>query len=98
MLDKIKSLMEMQKKMQEIKNELDGVTFDMESGDGLVKITMNGSQEAKKVSIRGELKGMDKAALEKAIQDAYLRAVKRSYEIAASRMKDVAGLGPEFFK
>ena len=51
MFDKMKGLFEMQKKMQEIKRVLDNTNFDIQSSDGLVKITMNGSQEIKEIVI-----------------------------------------------
>ena len=91
MFDKMKQLMEMQKKMQEMKRELENTSFDILSSDGLVKVTMTGAQEVKDVAIQGELPSLDKLALEKSIKDAYNRAVKRSHEIAAQKMKDIHG-------
>ena len=92
MFDKMKALMDMQKKMQEIKHELDNTDFEVQSSDGLVKITMNGSQEVKEISINGDLKEIEKTNLEKTIKDAYNMANKRSHDIAASKMKDITGL------
>jgi len=92
MFDKMKALMDMQKKMQEMKRELDNANFEIQSPDGLVEITMNGSQEVKEISIKGEPKELEKANLEKAIKDAYNMAIKRSHDIAASKMKDITGL------
>jgi len=92
MFDKMKQLMDMQKKMQEIKRELDNTNFDIASSDGLVKITMNGSQEMKDIKIQGELNKIEKINLEKAIKDAYNRSIKRSHDIAAQKMKDITGL------
>ncbi|MFA4888243.1 MAG: YbaB/EbfC family nucleoid-associated protein [Candidatus Omnitrophota bacterium] len=88
MFDKMKQLMDMQKKMQEIKRQLDNTNFDVASSDGLVKITMNGSQEVKGLTIQEA----DKASLEKALMDTYNRAIKRSHELAAQKMKEVTGL------
>jgi len=92
MFDKMKQLMEMQKKVQELKRELDNTNFDVLSSDGSVKITMSGSQEVKEALVNGDLKEMDKPGLEKAIKDAYNRAIKRSQEIAAQKMKGMTGL------
>jgi len=92
MFDKMKQLMDMQKKMQEIKRELDNTNFDIASSDGLVKITMNGSQEMKDIKIQGELDKIEKINLEKAVKDAYNRSIKRSHDIAAQKMKDITGL------
>jgi len=92
MFDKMKALLDMQKKMQEMKRQLDSATFEIASSDGLLKITMSGTQEVKEVNIQGDLKGMEKNNLEKNIKDTYNRAVKRSQEIAAQKMKDITGL------
>jgi DNA-binding YbaB/EbfC family protein len=91
MLDKMKQLMEMQRKMQEMKRALDATTFAIASSDGLVTITMNGSQEVQGVSLKEEFKNADQARLENAIKDGYNRAIKRSHELAAQKMKGIAG-------
>jgi len=56
MFDKMKQFMEMQKKVQEIKRVLESTTFEVTSSDGLVKVTMSGSQEVKEVSIQDDLR------------------------------------------
>ena len=92
MLDKMKALFEMQKKMQEVKRELDNTNFEIESSDGSVKITMNGAQEVKEVILRDNLSEEEKARLGNSLKDAFNRGIKRSQEIAAQKMKDVTGL------
>jgi hypothetical protein len=92
MFDKMKGLMEMQKKMQEMKRELENTCFDIASSDGLVEITMNGAQEVKEVRLEKDIRSLDNTALEKAIKDAYNRAIKRSHDIAAEKMKHITGL------
>jgi len=92
MFDKMKQLMEMQKKMQEIKRELESAEFEVVSSDSLVRITMTAAQELKNISIEKELPETDKAVLEKSIKDAYNKALKRSREIAADKMKSITGL------
>jgi nucleoid-associated protein EbfC len=92
MFDKIKGLMDMQKKMQEIKRELDNAVFEVQSSDGLVKITMNGAQEVKDVRISAEIAEDQKEKLAKAFKDAFNRSIKRSQELAAQKMKAVTGL------
>jgi DNA-binding YbaB/EbfC family protein len=91
MLDKLKGLMEMQKKMQDVKKELDNTDFDILSSDGLVKLTMNGSQELKQVKITADLAGLDVNKLEQSLKDAWNKAIKRSHELAAQKMKAVTG-------
>ena len=92
MFDKMKALIEMQKKMQELKRELDNTDFEISSFDNLVKIKMNGSQEVKEVNILGDLSVMEKTNLENTIKDTYNRAIKRSHDLAAEKMKGVTGL------
>lgn len=86
MLDKMKALFEMQKKMQEVKRELENTNFEIQSTDGLVKITMNGAQEVKGIVIK------DNPQLETSMKDTFNRAIKRSQEIGAQKMKDVTGI------
>lgn len=92
MLDKMKALFEMQKKMQEVKKELENTNFDIQSSDGLVKITMNGAQEVKEITIKDSLGESEKVILAGSLKDAFNRAIKRSQEIAAQKTKDVIGL------
>ncbi|MFA5200404.1 MAG: YbaB/EbfC family nucleoid-associated protein [Candidatus Omnitrophota bacterium] len=92
MLDKMKALFEMQKKMQEVKRRLDSATFDIQSPDGAVKITMNGAQEVKDIAIKDNLDESERAHLADSIKDAFNRAIKRSQDIAAQKMKEVTGL------
>jgi len=92
MFDKMKALIDMQKKMREVKQRLEDTIFEVESPEGLVKITMNGSQEIKDISIQADITNIQKERLEKAIKDVYNRAIKRSHEIAAEQMNDATGL------
>ena len=91
MFDKMKALFEMQNKMKEVKRELDNTNFDIQSSDGLVKITMNGAQEVKEIAIKDNLEGTEMARLGGVLKDTFNRAIKRSQEIAAQKMKDVTG-------
>lgn len=91
MFDKMKGLFEMQKKMQEVKRELDNTNFDIQSSDGVIKITMNGSQEVKEVVIKDNLSESEKVRLANSLKDTFNRAIKRSQEVAAQKMKEVTG-------
>ena len=92
MFDKMKGLFEMQRKMQEVKRALEETNFDIQNSDGLVKITMNGAQEVQEVAIRDGFENIQKIRLESALKDTFNRAIKRSQEIAAQKMKDATGL------
>lgn len=91
MLDKMKALFEMQKQMKEIKKQLDDTNFDIQSSDGAVKITMNGSQEVKEITIKDNLGESEKANLSGSLKDTFNRAIKHSQEVAAQKMKHITG-------
>ena len=93
MFDKMKGLFEMQKKMQEVKRALEDTNFDIQSSDGLVKITMNGAQEVKAITVKDNLSEQEKERLEGALKDTFNRSIKRSQEIAAQKMKEITGMG-----
>ena len=61
MLDKMKQLWEMKKKMDEIKKQLDAL--DLASEDSMVKISISGSQEVKGVELKCDLATADKRKL-----------------------------------
>jgi len=90
MLDKMKQLWEMKRKMDEIKKELDGL--ELASEDSLVKVTITGSQEVRKVEIKGELATADKAKLEAALTETVNRAVRESQKAAAQKMSALGGI------
>ena len=90
MLDKMKELWEMKKKMDQIKKELDAVT--LESEDNYVKIGITGSQEIKSASIKADLATVDKAKLEASIVETVNRAINQSQKTAASKMSQMSGL------
>jgi len=90
MLDKMKQLWEMKRKMDEIKKELDGL--ELASEDSLVKVTITGSQEVKRVEIKGELAAADKAKLEAALTETVNRAVRESQKAAAQKMSALGGI------
>lgn len=91
MFDKMKALMDMQNKMQQMKIELQSTSFEVTSSDSSVKIVMNGAQDILEVKILTELAGADKVGLEAAIKDAYNKAVKRSQQVAADKMRNITG-------
>ena len=92
MFDKLNALMDMRKKMQQVKDELAAAVFDIRSSQGLVTITMSGAQEVKDIRFESDLSCVQKEALGNEIKDAFNRAIKRSQEVAAQKMKDVTGI------
>lgn len=90
MLDKMKQLWEMKRKMDEIKKELDVLVLASE--DNLVKVEITGSQEIKTVTIKAELSSVDKAKLEASLTDTVNRAVRESQKAAAQKMSAMGGI------
>jgi nucleoid-associated protein EbfC len=75
---------QMQETMQKAQAELAELEVTGESGAGMVKVTLNGKHEAKKVSIEPKLLGEDQDMLEDlltaAINDAVRKIASRSQE------------------
>jgi DNA-binding YbaB/EbfC family protein len=90
MLDKMKQLWEMKKKMDEVKKELDAMVLASE--DNMVKVTITGSQEIKSVEIKCDLTTANKAKLEASLSDTMNRAVRESQKSAAQKMSALGGL------
>jgi DNA-binding protein YbaB len=82
----------MQKKMQEVKRALEGAVFDIKSPEGEVEIKMNGAQQVQEVRIREGLTPQENARLGDSLKDTFNRAVKRSQDIAAQKMREITGL------
>jgi len=75
---------QMQENMQKAQAELADLEVTGESGAGMVKVTLNGHHEAKRVAIEPKLFGEDKDMLEDllvaAINDAARKIAARSQE------------------
>jgi len=83
---------EMQKKLKEAQENLANVEVEGTSGGGLVKVTINGRNEIKKVDIDQSLiKPEDKEILEDLIVAAINEGRKKVEETAAEQMKNVTG-------
>lgn len=90
MLDKMKQLWEMKKKMDAIKKELDSLVLASE--DNLVKISITGSQEIKGVELKCDLASVSKDKLQSSITDTMNRAVRESQKAAAQKMASLGGI------
>ncbi len=87
MFDKAKTLYELKK----IQSALGKETIEVETGDGAVKVTINGEQKIKKIQLNPELIDGDYARLEKWLESAITQAITRSQQLAAAKMKNIAG-------
>jgi DNA-binding YbaB/EbfC family protein len=80
---------QMQETMQKAQAELADLEVTGESGGGMVKVTLNGRHEAKKVTIEPKLLGEDRDLLEDLLVAAVNDAVRK---IAARSQEKYSGL------
>lgn len=88
MFDKFKDMYKLQKQAKSIKKELSNLHIEAEV-DGVI-VTISGEQEVVSVVI-GDQAPQDKQKLGEAICKALNKAIKKSQEVAAQRMKGVMG-------
>ena len=89
MLDK---LMEMKKRMDEVKSRLDTIVVSGEADQGNVKINMNGNRKVLDVKLNlSFLNQEDADQLEELLQLAINRAFEQAERVNESEMKSVAG-------
>lgn len=88
MFDKAKTLYELKK----IQSALAKETIEVEAGNGAVKVEINGEQKIKKITIDPELVELDEIhKLEKWVESAVTQAITKSQQLAAEKMKSMAG-------
>lgn len=88
MFDKAKDLYRLQKQAREIKKELKNTHIEAEE-DGVI-VTVNGEQEVLSVKISDE-ELTNKGTLEKKLEKAFNKAVKKSQQIGAEMMRGIMG-------
>ncbi len=82
----------MQKKMEEIQEELKEMKFEASSGGGVVKVIANGDQEILEVKINKEMVDKDDLdMLEDMIMVASNDAIKQSKEESKNRIAGLTG-------
>lgn len=84
----IKQAQQMQAKMEKAQKELENETMEISSGGGAVKIVITGHQQIKSVKIAPEAAG-DMEMLQDLVLTAVNEAVKKSQELAASRINAI---------
>jgi hypothetical protein len=88
MMDQAKTLYELKK----IQSALSKETIEVEAGNGAVKVQINGEQKIKKITIDPQMVDVeDISKLEKWVESAVTQAITRSQQLAAEKMKSVAG-------
>lgn len=85
-----KDLYKLQKKAKQIKEELKNLHIEAEV-EG-VKVVINAEQEVQEVSLTEDvLKPENKEKIEELLKTVFNKAVKKSQEVAAERMRDMMG-------
>jgi nucleoid-associated protein EbfC len=92
--DLMKQAQAMQERMQQAQQELADLEVHGESGAGLVKVTMTGRHEVRRVAIDPSLMGEDREVLEDLVAAACNDAVRRVETAQKEKMAGMAsGLG-----
>jgi DNA-binding YbaB/EbfC family protein len=87
----MKQAQEMQANMQKAQEELASLEVNGESGGGLVRVTMTGRHEVRRVAIDDSLLGDDKDMLEDLVSAAVNDAVHKVESTTRERFADLAG-------
>ena len=86
----LKQAQMMQKKMQEVESKLKNLEVEGQVSEGMVKVTMNGKGEIKKIKIDPTLKE-DVEVIEDLLMAAISEAKKKADNLSDSEMKNVTG-------
>jgi hypothetical protein len=82
----------MQKKMEEMKEELAQKEIKVSSGGGMIEITVNGQQEIKEIKIEPDVIDVnEKEMLEDLLLAAVNEALRQSKELATQEMSKLTG-------
>ena len=85
----LKRAQQMQEKMQKMREEIAQLEVTGEAGAGLVKITINGAHNCRRVEIDPSLMEDDKEMLEDLIAAAYNDAVRRADDLQKEKMESI---------
>ncbi len=87
----MKQAQQMQERMQKMQEELALMEVTGESGAGLVKITITGSHNVRRVAIDPSLMDDDQEMLEDLIAAAFNDAIRRADEQNKAKMAELTG-------
>ena len=89
--DLMKQAQQMQSQVQDVQQEIADLEVHGESGAGMVKVTMNGRYEVKRVTIDPELLNEQKDVLEDLLAAACNDTVRRVEKVQAEKMSSIGG-------
>lgn len=87
----MKQAQQMQERMQKLQEEIAVMEVTGESGAGLVKVTINGAHNCRRVEIDPGLLEDDKEMLEDLIAAAFNDAARRIEEAQKEKMAEISG-------
>ena len=88
MFEKSKTLFELKKIQSALSKEI----IEVEAGNGAVKVKINGEQKIQKITLDEDIiRDTEMAKVEKWIESAITQAITRSQQLAAEKMRSVAG-------
>ena len=87
----LKQAQQMQKDIENVQNELDGLQINSESGGGLVQVTINGKMELLDLNLQDEILTEEKEIIEDLIISAVNNAISKAQDESQNRMNSVAG-------
>ena len=88
MFEKSKALFELKKIQSALAKEI----IEIETGNGAVKVKINGEQKIQKITLdEAIIRDTEISKVEKWIESAITQAITRSQQLAAEKMRSVAG-------
>ena len=87
----LKQAQDVQKKIEEIQNQLADMVVDAEAGGGMVSVKVNGKQEILQINIDPEAMKEDKEMLEDLIISAVNKALTKAQTHSQEKMNKVTG-------
>ncbi len=92
MFDKVKELMELKKKADQLKKELEATVIEINESRG-IKMVMNGAQIVQSIDIdESMLTPANKNRIQMDLLKSFNNGVKKSQQAAATKMRNIPGL------
>ena len=87
----MKQAQAMQDNMKKMQDEVAGMEVEGQAGGGMVKVTMTGRHDVKRVNIDDSLMGDDKDMLEDLVAAAVNDAVRQVEKMTSDKMSGITG-------
>ena len=87
----LKQAQDVQKRIEQVQNQLSDMVIESEAGGGMVKVKVNGKQEVLELSIDRSTLEEDKEVIEDLIVSALNKALSKAQSDSQEKMNSVAG-------